>query len=62
MVSGSSSSLPAKLWMRSRRRTSRSFSGACRRVATTARQAGIVAAILGRTRVSIGMPCSSAMR
>ena len=36
-------------------------SGACRRAATTARHAGIVAAMRGRTDVSIGMPWSRAI-
>ena len=37
-------------------------SGAFRRAATTARQAGTMADIRGRTAVSIGMPWSWAMR
>ena len=37
-------------------------SGALRRAATTARQAGTEAAMRGRTAVSIGMPWSWAMR
>ncbi len=47
--------------MRSRRSSVRSASGACRRAATTARQAGIVAAMRGRTELSIGMPWSRAI-
>ena len=47
--------------MRSRRSSDRSNSGACSRAATTARHAGTLAAIRGRTRVSIGMPCSRAI-
>jgi hypothetical protein len=61
MVSGSSSSWPEKWRMRRRRSSGRSASGACRRAATTARHAGIVAAMRGRTEVSIGIPWSPAI-
>ena len=61
MVSGSSSSSPEKWRMRSRRSSGRSASGACRRAATMARQAGMVAAMRGRTELSIGIPWSRAM-
>ena len=62
IVSGSSSSSPRNVRTRRRRSRGRIRSGASRRAATTARQAGIVAAIRGRTAVSIGMPWSWAMR
>jgi hypothetical protein len=58
IVRGSSSSWPQKWRTRSRRSRIRIRSGARRRAATTARQAGCVAAIRGRSRVSIGVPCS----
>ena len=61
IVSGSSSSWPEKWRMRRRRSSGRSASGACRRAATTARHAGMVAAMRGRTEVSIGIPWSRAM-
>ena len=47
--------------MRRRRSSARSASGACMRAATTARQAGTVAAIRGRTELSIGIPWSRAI-
>ncbi len=56
IVAGSSRSSPAKWRTRRRRSNARMRSGAWRRAATTARHAGIVAAMRGRTDVSIGMP------
>ncbi len=60
MVSGSSSSGPLKFRWRRRRSSSHSFSGAWSRAATTARQAGSVAATAGLTASVIGIPCRSA--
>ena len=47
--------------MRRWRSSARSASGACMRAATTARQAGMVAAMRGRTELSIGIPWSRAI-
>ena len=61
-IAGSSSSAsPAKWCTRRHRRSGLCGSGSCSRAATTARQAGRVAAIRGRSRVSIGIPCSRAI-
>ena len=61
-VDGSSSSSPEKLRTRRQRSRADARSGACSRAATTARQAGWVALIRGRSEVSIGMPWSWAIR
>ena len=58
-VPGASSSSPEKWRTRRLRSSARSASGACRRAATTARQAGTVADMRGRSDVSIGMWCSA---
>ena len=62
IVAGSSSRQPEKFSTRSLRIRWRIRCGACTRAATIARHAGTVAAIRGRSRESIGMPCSRAMR
>ena len=61
ITSGSSSASAVKVSTRSRRRKAGSRSGACRRVATTARHAGSDAPS-STGRQSIGMPYSSCSR
>ena len=61
ITSGSSSASPVKVSTRSRRRKAGSRSGACRRVATTARHAGSDAPS-STGRQSIGIPYSSCSR